>query len=565
MMAKPLGRPGRDGKGKRPSFGAKSGPAGKKPGLDSKRAAAGKRSGIGGKRGSPGRRSTRDDASEVRDQDESEIRDQDESEVRDQDESDEHPAQKGRAPRGRIADRKGKPTPSKQGASKGGRLSGIKAPGIKAPSPARDAKPSAEPLTFRSQKNKQVDPKRAVELAPFTGAVRESQVIRVQPMARAAKGSQEILFGRIARDCGFINQKALDRCIHAQKEDSTGGRKFLGDILVDEELLTRMEVDEILKIQHRNLQKRYKYSGEKQEQALFGRLIVKKEFATKEQVNECIRWQAEMERFNEKVPLGELLIAKGYSQDADVETVLRLQAKGRAKREALEASGEHPVEAPSSARPSSQASAKSEAPAQRTSKREREAPPDDVGKAKSQRDATKPTPDASTREHGESASSVRALPSGEASSSGVRAAASDAERTRALESSSTLEALGGEAKRAAPQAVVKGWYLGLLGRAYGPLPRRLIDTLFESSALGPDDLFWHQDLDGWHTARFIEEFTAHLPVGSTFSSAGGPPLPLQAKSPKALAESFDALRDRGVLEDADHLRLRKLLTQPFAS
>ncbi len=559
MMAKPLGRPGRDGKGKRPSFGAKPGPAGKKPGLDAKRGTGGKRIGFGGKRGSPGRRSTRDDASEVRDEDESEVRDEDESEVRDQDASDEHPAQKGRAPRGRTADRKGKPTASKGSASKGGRV-----PGIKAPSPARGAKPVAEPLTFRSQKNKQVDPKRAIELAPFTGAVRESQVIRVQPMARAAKGSQEILFGRIARDCGFINQKALDRCIQAQKEDSTGGRKFLGDILVDEELLTRMEVDEILKIQHRNLQKRYKYSGEKQEQALFGRLIVKKEFATKEQVNECIRWQAEMERFNEKVPLGELLIAKGYAQDADVESVLRLQAKGRAKREALDASGEHPVEAPSSARPSSGANAKSDTAAERTSKRTKPAPSRE-GEPGPEREATKPKPDLSTKGHGESASGVRALASGEGSSSGVRAAPTDAERTRALESSSTLEALGGDAKRAAPQAVVKGWYLGLLGRAYGPLPRRLIDTLFESSALGPDDLFWHQDLDGWHTARSIEEFPAPLPVGSTFSSAGGPPLPLQAKSPKALAESFDALRDRGVLEDADHLRLRKLLTQPFAS
>ncbi len=478
-------------------------------------------------------------------------------------------------------------------------------------------------LQFRSRQSKAVNVSEVIELKPYAGPVRESQVIHVQPLARSPKGSTEILFGRIAHDCGFVNKSSLEAAIKEQKGAKKGKGKFLGEILIEKALLTRMEVEEILKIQRRNLSKRYKYRGDEKSQGLFGKLVVKLELASREQVDECVRWQAEMERFDQQVPLGELLIARGYLDDAGVESVLReqLELRKERKRSRADAKAVPPAEereatsasADEAASPDAGDEAGDDASASgRRRRRRRSKRMDAVGDAAPERDAaSEPGAEAKDAQEDEGkrkrrrrtrtrkdddAARQEEKPEGKpeddkearrkrrkrsrASKAEAGLDSSQVARAMTMLDSAEADSVDGdgdkpsasastdsfyERKRSEPTpAPAKGWFLGLLGRAYGPMPRRLLTTLFEAGAFGADDIFWHHELDGWMMARYIDDFAEAAAAQTPEVPDGAPPLPLQCRSPKALAAKLDALHAKGALPESDHVKLRRLLGRPFS-
>ncbi len=399
--------------------------------------------------------------------------------------------------------------------------------------------------------NKGIDPS-VVELKPYTGNYRESHVIEVQPIALALEDSDDVLFGKLAIASGFVTKKQIKQCIQRQKEqeDESG---FLGDLLIAEKILRREEVEEVLRIQHRNLQKQYKYTRHKRDEALFGRLIRENEFASESQVNECVRQQAEMEHFDEKVPLGELLLAKGFITEEAIEEVLNFQKMreyfcphcearltislfefGR-KLRCTECQKKFTLpETPESEelKMNARTTKFKRAPA-----RKPERAPDEVPAVKQE--------DSSSGERRRKKKKKRKRPE--------PAAEVSTEDAESLNDSS-----GDEGRE-----IVKGWFLALLGRGYGPLGLRLTRKLLKLGIFGPDDLFWNRKLDGWTPARKAEALAPYLTLPDAQSQSTGPSKPGQVSSPKRLADLIDNLLAQHRLAEEDHQKLRTILGKPF--
>lgn len=66
---------------------------------------------------------------------------------------------------------------------------------------------------------------------------------------------------------------------------------------------------------------------------LFGKIAIKKGFATEEQVKEGLRKQKKHQQEGKKVPkLGKILLQKGYLEKSEVKTILRIQSDVRQKQ-----------------------------------------------------------------------------------------------------------------------------------------------------------------------------------------------------------------------------------------
>ena len=134
----------------------------------------------------------------------------------------------------------------------------------------------------------------------------------------------ETLFGRIAMFLGYVTQSQLSEAIESQQNDDDDDRK-LGEILMDEGHLTRVEVDEVLENQEATLAKPHNHLPSAMSEALLGQLARKYEYITEGQLNEVLRDQAVKRESGEHVRIGQVMVEKDIMSPEDIIMVLHMQ------------------------------------------------------------------------------------------------------------------------------------------------------------------------------------------------------------------------------------------------
>lgn len=133
---------------------------------------------------------------------------------------------------------------------------------------------------------------------------------------------EDLLFGKIALARKFCTPEQIQECLRLQAHESPAPP--LGEILLYKGYLTPEQHAEVLRAQKENLQSVDPASQRRKEDVLFGKLAVREGLATLEQVNECLRLQAQA---GETRSLGEIMIARGYLTAEQVKTLLSRQLK----------------------------------------------------------------------------------------------------------------------------------------------------------------------------------------------------------------------------------------------
>lgn len=138
--------------------------------------------------------------------------------------------------------------------------------------------------------------------------------------------SGELLFGKIALSEGFCTQAQIDECTRLQLQLQSPHQPAprLGDLLMEKGYLTAIQNARILEIQQKNMDLVDPLVKKRKESVLFGKLAVKLGLVTADEVNICLRLQAEP---GETRSLGEVLVAKGYLTTIQVKDILEKQLK----------------------------------------------------------------------------------------------------------------------------------------------------------------------------------------------------------------------------------------------
>lgn len=133
----------------------------------------------------------------------------------------------------------------------------------------------------------------------------------------------EVLFGKIAVSCGFINDEQLAKAVESQEKAPEG--THLGKIMVDMGFLTDEELMTVLAIQRENRSRLEMSPAVRKMGMTLGRLAVEKSYCSEQQVHECIREQAKLERFNLFFRLGEVMVSRGVLNPDQVHELLQTQ------------------------------------------------------------------------------------------------------------------------------------------------------------------------------------------------------------------------------------------------
>ena len=133
---------------------------------------------------------------------------------------------------------------------------------------------------------------------------------------------QDLLFGRIAVHRKYCTQDQLDKCLTLQA--NSRDRVPLGQILRREGYITEEQHSEILAIQRKNLTALDPINRVSKESILIGRLAVRAKFMTEEDVNACLRLQAQP---GERRSIGEIMVEQGYLSPDQLKTLLARQLK----------------------------------------------------------------------------------------------------------------------------------------------------------------------------------------------------------------------------------------------
>ena len=133
----------------------------------------------------------------------------------------------------------------------------------------------------------------------------------------------DILLGRIAVKLEYVKQTDVDACVRQQ--ENLAMPRPLGYLMMENKLINQKELDNLLKIQNEHLQSPDARLRKKKEAVLFGKVVVKQKLASVEQVNECLRFQAQEENIAKSI--GEVMVEKGYLKPQDVRKVLGAQKK----------------------------------------------------------------------------------------------------------------------------------------------------------------------------------------------------------------------------------------------
>jgi protein-arginine kinase activator protein McsA len=138
--------------------------------------------------------------------------------------------------------------------------------------------------------------------------------------------SGELLFGKIALTEKFCTQAHIDECTRLQLQLQSPHQPAprLGDLLLEKGYLTAEQHAKILEIQQQNLDLVDPLVKKRKEAILFGKLAVKQGLVTPDEVNQCLRLQAEPAEMRS---LGEILVARGFLTAIQVKEILNKQLK----------------------------------------------------------------------------------------------------------------------------------------------------------------------------------------------------------------------------------------------
>jgi hypothetical protein len=138
--------------------------------------------------------------------------------------------------------------------------------------------------------------------------------------------SGELLFGKIALSEGFCTLAQIEECTRLQLQLQSPHQPAprLGDLLLERGYLTPEQNVRILEIQQQNLDLIDPLVKKKKESVIFGKLAIKQGLVTADEVNQCLRLQAEP---GEARSLGEILVAKGFLTPIQVKEILNKQLK----------------------------------------------------------------------------------------------------------------------------------------------------------------------------------------------------------------------------------------------
>jgi hypothetical protein len=133
----------------------------------------------------------------------------------------------------------------------------------------------------------------------------------------------EVLFGKIAVSCGFINEEQLAKAVEAQEKAPDG--THLGKIMVDLGVISDEELMTVLAIQRENRSRLEMSPAVRKMGMTLGRLAIEKAYCNEQQVHDAIREQAKLERFNLFFRLGEVMVSKAILTAEQVHELLQTQ------------------------------------------------------------------------------------------------------------------------------------------------------------------------------------------------------------------------------------------------
>ncbi len=135
----------------------------------------------------------------------------------------------------------------------------------------------------------------------------------------------DLLLGQMAIASRMVTEAHVKRCLEIQKTEGTD--KPLGQILIEQDFLTIGQLDHLIKTQAERFLNIDRRSQTDPRESLFGRLAYQNGYISKEQLNECLREQANIARLKIFFRLGEILIKKKFMNPEQVKKVLELQQK----------------------------------------------------------------------------------------------------------------------------------------------------------------------------------------------------------------------------------------------
>ncbi|MBI4577317.1 MAG: hypothetical protein HY722_13745 [Planctomycetes bacterium] len=123
-------------------------------------------------------------------------------------------------------------------------------------------------------------------------------------------------FGRIAVKNGLCTEAQVEECLGIQR--GAAEHRRIGEIFVERGYLSAEQVEKVLRAQKR--------SRALLAESLFGQIAVKEGLITSEQLAEALREQKERSL---RVPVGTILVEKGYIGETEWRRVLRSQDRAR--------------------------------------------------------------------------------------------------------------------------------------------------------------------------------------------------------------------------------------------
>ena len=123
------------------------------------------------------------------------------------------------------------------------------------------------------------------------------------------KKRADSLFGQIALKLNIISKQQLGEALELQRYAKV--QKPLGVLLMELKYVTQADLEKIVKAQEAILQAASTRQKAVREDNLFGKVAIRMEFCTEEQLAECLALQEQLpkERF---MRLGDIMVIKGY-------------------------------------------------------------------------------------------------------------------------------------------------------------------------------------------------------------------------------------------------------------
>ena len=135
----------------------------------------------------------------------------------------------------------------------------------------------------------------------------------------------DLLFGEMAVKSRLVDPSHIRRCLEIQEREAPN--RPLGQILVEQDLLTIGQLDHLIRTQSKKFQEMEERSQIDPREALFGRLAIAVGVIDQDQLHKALREQASIAQMRIFFRLGEILIKKELATAEQVKEILAMQQK----------------------------------------------------------------------------------------------------------------------------------------------------------------------------------------------------------------------------------------------